>query len=479
MPRSTPKVQPPLEFIPPDFNPLMWRITRLLLPYRMRWGSQVAGVEVEQGDRLVQLYQQFQEGKVRFLMAFRHPSAADPECMFWLLAYETWRRSRQLGIPLQGPIHSHFIYDRGIPLWAGQYLGWLYSKLGGVPIKRGRVDTQSLRTIRNLMANAPMPMAAAPEGATNGHNELVSPIEPGIAQFGFWCWEDLQKAGRDETVLIVPIGLQYRFVTSPWSTLELLLSNLERESGMATSSDPTPPLMLQDGVDPTAEQQFLLYQRLLRLGERLLSLMEQFYTKFYHRALIPLSSVAKASEAESSAAASPNDVLATRLQTLLNTALTVAEESFGLVPKGNLTDRCRRLEQAAWDCIFREDIKQPETLPPVELGLANRIAEEADLRIWHMRVVETFVSVTGYYVKEKPTAERFAETLLLVWDVVTRLKGEVPFPYPKLGMRRAYITIGEPISIDDRAPEYKANRKQAVTTLTQDLQTALEAMIHR
>ncbi|WP_071599813.1 hypothetical protein [Mastigocladopsis repens] len=44
--------------------------------------------------------------------------------------------------------------------------------------------------------------------------------------------------------------------------------------------------------------------------------------------------------------------------------------------------------------------------------LGDRIAEEANLRMWHMRLVESFVAVTGNYVHEKPTAERFAETTL-------------------------------------------------------------------
>jgi len=54
-------------------------------------------------------------------------------------------------------------------------------------------------------------MTVAPEGATNGHSEIVSPLERGVAQLGFWCVEDLVKAGRSETVYIVPIGgIQYR-----------------------------------------------------------------------------------------------------------------------------------------------------------------------------------------------------------------------------------------------------------------------------
>jgi len=41
-----------------------------------------------------------------------------------------------------------------------------------------------LRT-RDLFANGKLPMTVAPEGATNGHSEIVSPLERGVAQLGF------------------------------------------------------------------------------------------------------------------------------------------------------------------------------------------------------------------------------------------------------------------------------------------------------
>jgi hypothetical protein len=94
-----------------------------------------------------------------------------------------------------------------------------------------------------------------------------------------------------------------------------------------------------------------------------------------------------------------------------------------------------------------------------------------------MRLVENFVAVTGNYVREKPTAERFAETALLLWDTLTRIKGHHPFPRPRLGKQRVKLIVGEPISVSHRWVAYKACRRSAIASLTQDLQTAMEAMI--
>jgi hypothetical protein len=342
-------------------------------------------------------------------------------------------------------------------------MGWFYAQLGGTPIIRGKVDRAGLRSARDLFANGSLPMTAAPEGATNGHTEIVSPIEPGISQLGFWCVEDMEKAGRSEEVFIVPIGIRYHYVSPPWAALRQLLSELEADTGLTEE--------LSTSLNEPVEA--YLYRRLYRLGEHLLCEMEAYYIRFYHQDL-------PAHRSDSSHSTPyvpmPNEEFAARLNALLNVALNVAEQYFNLSPRGSVIDRCRRLEQASWDYIFRDDIKI-ESLSPLERGLADRVAEEADLRAWHMRIVESLV--TGRYVQEKPTAERFAETALLMWDMVARIKGNNPFDRPRLGKQRAMLTVGQPLSVSARWDGYRESRrsaKQAIADLTQDLQNALDQM---
>ncbi len=467
MPSSIRQAQPPLEFIPPALDPNVVRVMQWLLPLIIQSRSSISDIRAENVEVLVKLYEQFQAGKIRFLLAFRHPSADDPLCLAYLLSRLVPRIAAQQGVSLKAPVHAHFMYDRGIPLWAGNFMGWLYSRLGGTPIHRGKIDRTGLRSARNLFANGALPMAAAPEGATNGHTEIVSPLEPGISQLGFWCVEDLQKSGRSEEVLIVPIGIKYSYVTPPWQALDSLLTSLEVDTGL-----PPLPAVTGDGYEAS------LYKRLYRLGEHLLGVMEQHYIRFYHQEL-PTAVPADAVKSSTTYNPIANEVFSTRLNALLDVALKVAEQYFNLPSKGSVIDRCRRLEQAAWDCIYREDLKQPELLAPLDRGLADRVAEEADLRAWHMRIVESFVAVTGKYVMEKPSAERFAETTLLMQDMVARIKGDNPFNRPKLGKEQALVTIGTPISVSARWQTYSESRKgakQAIADLTQDLQTALEKM---
>jgi 1-acyl-sn-glycerol-3-phosphate acyltransferase len=473
LPDSIQHAQPRLEFIPQRFNPVVLQLAQWLLPFLLRlrlrpWlPAGISRIEVKNAEILAELYQQFQAGKVRFLMAFRHPEVDDPLCMFYLLSRVVPRVARKQGIWLQYPIHSHFIYERGMLLWAGDWLGWFFSHLGGTSIRRGkRLDRLGIQTARDLFANGKMPIAVAPEGATNGHSGIVSPLEPGVAQLGFWCVEDLHKANRSEKVLIVPIAIQYSYIEPPWSKLDWLLSKLEADCGLSVQC------IDQSDVSNPEE---IFYQRLLRLAEHLLTEMENFYRRFYHQNLPEPISIA------TDKTANPNQVLVARLHRLQDTALKVAEQYFELQPHGNFIDRCRRLEEAGWSYIYRDDIPELNALPRFKRGLADWVAAEADLRMRHMRLVETFVAVTGTYVQEKPTAERFAEIALLIFDTIARITSNKKLPgRPRLGWRQVQMTIGEPISVTEYWSTYQSDRRAArvaVTELTQKLHSALEKLI--
>ena len=452
------QAQPSLEFISPAYNPLIWRVAKEVIPFWLRYNHHVTKVEIDNASELIDLYQQFYQGKTRFMLAFRHPTVIDPPCIAQLLWNQLPKIARSQSIKWRSPVHVHFIYDRGIPLWAGDLAGWGISQLGGTPIRRGALDRVGLRSIRELFVNGQFPMAAAPEGATNGHNEIVSPIEPGIAQFGFWCQEDLLKAERSERVAIAPLGIRYFYQTAPWQYLEELLNRLELDSGLKDVQ--VSSMGLVNGVSPTESQEAELYQRLYALAEYLLSLMEEFYRKFYQQKL----------DLETKD-------LPSRLKALLDAALKIAEQSFGVKPNGNISDRCRRVEQAGWNRIYRDDLPQLQTLAPAVRGLANLVASEAELRLWHMRLVENFVSVTGHYVAEKPSVERFADTILLLWKMVARLKGVNNAKTPYLGKKWAKLTVTSPFYIDDYWEQYQANRRQAVADLTQDIEKALKTTI--
>jgi 1-acyl-sn-glycerol-3-phosphate acyltransferase len=464
------KAQPQLAFLPPRFNLWVLRLVSWLLPYWLKRKLDITRIDVTDIDRLVEVYKQSQMGRLRLILAFRHPSSDDALCMGYLLTKILPAAARKHRIALKSPIFAHFLYDRGVPLWAGKIAQWLYPQLGGIPIRRGLADRSALKTARDLLANGKMPLAIAPEGATNGHSELVSPLESGAAQIGFWAMEDLVKAGREEDVLIIPIGIQYYYVGEPWLKLESLIHKLEQDCGLIVDRRDSIVAIRQSDGRPLRK---LLYDRFYRLSQHLLYQMENFYAQFYQYPIPerpPLEQPISRTE------------ISQRLQEILDFALQVSESYFNLQPRGTKVDRCRRIEQAGWDWIYREELTLPDQLPTVSRKLADRIATEADLRMWHMRIVEGFVAVTGSYVKDRPTIDRFAETTLLLWDLVSQIEGKKVSERPSIGSRRAQITICNPIPLSDYWDRYKTDRRearQAVIDLTQELQTAMEGTVDR
>ena len=462
----------PLDFLPPRLDGRVLALSRRLLPWYLRRQCAITSVEVQHLERLVAAMERFQAGESRLLLAFRHPSVDDPACLAHLIWRDLPREGRRLGRRWRPFPHFQFLYDRGIPLWAGPRIGWLLQRLGGCSIQRGKLDTAALRTARQLLLDGPYPLAVAPEGATNGHNERLSALEPGAAQLAFWTADDLAKAQRPEAMTVLPIGVQYRFSGNAWPAIEALLCQLERECGLAAHPAPHPV----PNPDPEA-----LYPRLFALAERMLTLMETFYRDSYHRDLPATPTAAAATAAApanagapptSATAATANQALAERLKRLLETALAEVEESLAIEPRGDLASRCRRLEQAAWDRLY---LAAPPTA--LERGLADRLAEETAQRLWHMRLVESFVAVSGDYVKERPSQERFADTLLLLWDTQARILGRDPGTRPRLGPRTALVSLGEAMAVTPLLDDYHRDRRRAVARLTTDLQRQLEALI--
>ncbi len=338
----------PLDFLPPRLDGRVLALSRRLLPWYLRRQCAITSLEVQNLERLVAAMDRFQAGESRLLLAFRHPSVDDPACLAQLIWRDLAREGRRLGRQWRPRPHFQFLYDRGIPLWAGPRIGWLLQRLGGCSIQRGKLDTAALRTARQLLLDGPYPLAVAPEGATNGHNERLSALEPGAAQLAFWTADDLAKAQRPEAMTVLPIGVQYRFSGNAWPAIEALLCQLERQSGLATQPAASP--------DPEA-----LYPRLFALAERMLTLMETFYRDSYHRDLPAASATTTtttaaaatpAATAKPAVAQTANLALAERLGRLLETALAEVELSLAIEPRGDLASRCRRLEQAAWDRLY-------------------------------------------------------------------------------------------------------------------------------
>ena len=468
------RVQPGLPPIAPAFSPAVLRLVHALLPLLLRFRllpwlpAAITRIDVVNGDQLARCYHRFARGEVRLILAFRHGEVDDPLLGLHLLGRDLPRRAARLGLPLAGPPHVHFLFDRGMPLWGGRLLGWVLSRLGGLSVHRGRhPDWRALRQSRHLVLEGRFPFAVAPEGATNGHGETIGPLEPGVAQLGVWCVEDLLREGRGEEVLIVPIALQYVYARPQWDRLSRLMASLEASIGLPSPGPATVSShRLGEGGEACA--------RLRRIGEAFLERFEAFYASY---AFPP--------DRPSVPASGPGTDLDVRIAHLLDRALAVAEAHLNVRGAGTPADRCRRLEEAAWRRIHRDDLPPRHRLPSVERGLADWAAHEAALAEVHMRLAECFVAVSAHYVPARPTFERTMETTLLLHDAMARIRGDRIPARPRLGARHARITVGPTLSVSERwrrlAPTPGQSTRRAerdlIAGLTEDIRRAYEAAL--
>ncbi|QPN59933.1 1-acyl-sn-glycerol-3-phosphate acyltransferase [Synechococcus sp. CBW1002] len=454
-----------LEPIPPRLSMAMVRLLHGLLPLllRFRWfvwlPARIEGLELVEGEHLVEAFQRFQAGNLRLILAFRHGEVDDPLAALWLFSRGVPALARRHGVRLHLPLHAQFLYDRGMPLWGGRGLAWVLSRLGGVSLRRGRrPDWTALRTSRRLVLEGACPFAVAPEGATNGHGEQLGPLENGVAQLGLWCVQDLDRAGRSEAVWIVPISLQYRYRRQNWGALEKLLERLEGLVGLTSDRVGTMPeaeapegAAIQDNGAIT-ETALRLYPRLLAIGDVLIEQLERFYERLAPQ--LKLGSPAPAPR-QTAAQRRGSDApgRGERIQALLDRALTVAENRLGLSGGGTPEERCRRLEEEGWRRQFREDLPPRCSLPPLDRALADWLARDAAMALVHMRLAEGLVAVSGDYVARRPSFERFAETSLLLHDALERLQGARLPRRPGLGPRQVRLKVAEPIQLRPEGPQ--------------------------
>lgn len=413
----------------------------LLLRFRIfPWlPAGISRIAVTGGDRLAHSFHRFSQGEIRLILAVRHCEVDDPLCGLHLLSRELPRQASRLGLSISRPPHTHFLFDRGMPLWGGRPLGWVLSRLGGVSVRRGRQpDWTALREARRLVLEGDLPFAVAPEGATNGHGEHIGPLEPGLAQLALWGMQDIQASGRARTVQILPIGIRYVYLQAQWWRLEAIMGELESSIGIGTPSG------WNAGSAAGEVERWL--GRLLRILEALVDRLEDGH--------LGLTQAARA-EREETRSPSPDGVgaggglgrLDRRIRALVDGSLREAETRLGLISRGTPERRCRRVEEGIWRWVYREDLPARGDLSRLDRGLADRAALQASMAEVPMRLAESFVAVSATYLSERPSYERLMEVSLLIHDALARLRGDRLPRRPRIGARQARLTVGEPIDV--------------------------------
>ncbi|HOX13523.1 MAG TPA: 1-acyl-sn-glycerol-3-phosphate acyltransferase [Spirochaetia bacterium] len=418
-------------------------LAALLAPAYMKLSLRIRSVRVEGAEILGAEYDAARRGRSRFLVAFRHPGDADPHLAYWFLHL---RLPRELGRPRRD-FGGRFVAGAEIPLWGGPLVRWALRSAGTVPVRHGSLDRPTLDTLVTSIAEDPRPVALAPEGQVTYHAGTVQSLDEGVARLALWASERLAAAGRPLPVRIVPLAVEYRFTPRARSRLPAFLSRLERRCGLEDGS----------GLAPR--------ERLDRIWERLVILVEDHYARTYGQAPAPAGSGIRE-----------------RLERILESSLARLEAFYGRSSPGpdtggtaGLKARTLAARAAAMDRVFHTPARW-EGMSPVERGMARRTAAEAFFLDRHQQLVDLGEYLDPAYAgsegSETPP-DRLIEIAQNLWDLANRLEGGDIASRSRDFRKDVVLRVGAPVDASRR--EGEGSRAAALRVLS-DLRRGFEAL---
>ncbi|MFO0845665.1 MAG: 1-acyl-sn-glycerol-3-phosphate acyltransferase [Gemmataceae bacterium] len=110
----------------------------------------------------------------------------------------------------------------------GKVQGWLLNRLGGYSIWREGVDRESIKATAAILAGAERPVVLFPEGTWFRQNDRVGPLQDGLSLI-------TRQAARQSSrpIVIHPVGIKYWLLADPTPEVLRRLEALERQLGWA------------------------------------------------------------------------------------------------------------------------------------------------------------------------------------------------------------------------------------------------------
>jgi 1-acyl-sn-glycerol-3-phosphate acyltransferase len=408
----------PFTFRPPRNNRFIIALAKRFLPLGQRLGPRVVAVEVNEEDlrRLKELKGQ------RVVLTPSHSGGEEPYIIFHLskLLNDEFNYLAAKEAFEQAPPVFRFLQFLGV-------YSWLCQRVGIYSIVRGTPDRDSFRTTRRLLVEGRRWLVIFPEGESCGLSDAVMPFQQGAAQLAFWAYEDLAGTGEPHPIYFVPIAIKYVYMKDMGSEIDRSLVSLEDRLSLKPSPQTT------------------LYNRLHRVGEEVLGIIEKEYN------VQPVKGAA----------------FDERIQNMKELIVSRVETALGISPRfdKSLLKRIRDLFNTIDHIVYSE----PEG-PEYEQQLHRQRQEKARELYNDLWRVLYFVALHDGYVRETLSAERFL-------DVLGRLEREVFGRIRCWGPRKAIVKIGEPLNLANYYHHYKADKRGALKNVPIELESSVRQML--
>ena len=299
--------------------------------------------------------------------------------------------------------------------------------LGAYSIVRGTADRNAFRTTREILTKGDAPIVIFGEGEISRQNDTVMRFERGVTQLCFWALDDMQKAGINKPLYVVPIGIKYHYPQDMWNTIDTALTRLEHAI--------LPP------VERTSIER---YERLRRIGIAVLRTLAAEY-QYKMDETVPL------------------DV---HIQKLKEQILFHAEQIMGIHTKADVLTRVRALK----NLVDAEIYKDVEQMTAYEQKIHEELLQKFQQFYPDLERLINFIAISDGYVAKAPSQERFLE-------VIIRLEREVFGTAKMRGPRVASLRVGEPKNLRDCYDTYKTQKREMVEQITLELETAVQTLV--
>ena len=229
----------PYEFVPPRFNPLVYRAFSPLLPLMLRKAYGVASIEIK-GQANLDASLRAGHG---VLLTPNHSRPSDP---FVIAA---------LGNACRRPVH---IMSTWHIFMEGAIQRYLLQRVGIFSVHRESVDRASLRCAEQILNRAAHPLVMFPEAIVSRTNDHMNAFLRGSA---FVARRAAHRRQRecDGQVVIHPVFIRYRFEGDVKARVSPVLDEVEQRLGWQPQSN------------------LPLRERILKIGQALLASKEIEY----------------------------------------------------------------------------------------------------------------------------------------------------------------------------------------------------------
>ena len=306
------------------------------------------------------------------------------------------------------------------------FQGWLAYFLplvGCYSMRRGIGDRTSIRETIKLLQQPAMRLLIFPEGGCSYQNETVIPFRSGAVSMAFQAMNKLAKQNKKTLpIYLVPLSLKYRYIHPMNQQIDLTLSRLESAFNMKKSNED-------------------YYQRLRNVGKKVIDKLSQEYDineAFEYQnsrdwnEIINLLKIKMLEQCEK------------KLNISANTQLPIRERVY--LVQANLTE------------ILETKNENPE------IKELEKYIKQTTFQILN------FDAIYDGYVAEKPSQERFLDTLNRLERSVFKLNKP-----SRKGTRRAIIKVSNPINLVDYYQSYLQKKSETVEKLTQIIQQSVES----